>query len=69
MALITIQIRGGQGEGERPLITFTAPVAYQEIEGAQRPVQVAYRLLADAGDGYGCALGAYDCTRPLVIPW
>ena len=45
-------------------VTFTAPIAYQEVEGLRRPVDVAYRL---HGREYGFALGAYDRSRPLVI--
>ena len=45
-------------------ITFTAPLAYQERDGARRPVRVAYR---HGGSEYGFAVGAYDPRLPLVI--
>ena len=45
-------------------IAFTAPVAYQERDGARRPVQVAYR---PEGPEYGFTVGAYDPRLPLVI--
>jgi hypothetical protein len=46
-------------------ITFTAPVAYQVIEGKQQPVSVAYRLLAD--NHYGFKVEKYDHDHELVI--
>lgn len=45
-------------------LTLTRPVAFQEIEGSRRPVQVAYRV---TGDTYTFALGAYDRSHPLVV--
>jgi len=45
-------------------IAFTAPLAYQQIDGERRQVAVNY-VLADGA--YGFALGAYDPTRELVI--
>jgi hypothetical protein len=47
------------------LVTFTAPVAWQEIAGQRQPVQVAYRLAA--ANRYGFTLGAHDATQPVVI--
>ena len=53
--------RTGNGD-----IAFTAPVAFQQIGGARRNVEVAYTL--DAGrQQYGFRLGAYDRSHPLVI--
>ena len=46
-------------------IVFTAPFAYQEFDGARRPVDVAYKLGAD--HHYGFTLGHYDHERLLVI--
>ena len=45
-------------------VTLTAPSAWQDIDGARRPVPVAYTL---AGDRYGFALGDYDRAHPVVI--
>ncbi len=45
-------------------VTFTAPVAWQDIDGARRPVRVAYTL---AGQRYGFALGEHDRAHPVVI--
>lgn len=45
-------------------ITFTTPVAYQERDGARRPVRVAYR---PGGREYGFTVGDYDPRWPLVI--
>jgi len=45
-------------------VTFTAPVAWQDIAGARRPVPVAYTV---AGNRYGFALGDYDRAHPVVI--
>jgi hypothetical protein len=45
-------------------LAFSAPVAYQDLDGGRRPVAVAYRL---EGDGYGFTVGAYDRSAPLVI--
>ncbi|MBN2491390.1 MAG: SBBP repeat-containing protein, partial [Planctomycetes bacterium] len=47
-----------------------APVAWQEIDGERVPVEIAYRLDAEAaGDDaeFGFALGAYDPAHPLVL--
>ena len=56
------------GNGE---IAYTAPVAWQEIEGERQPVAVRYVLLAPENDAteaaYGFALGAYDRAHPLTI--
>ena len=45
-------------------VTFTAPIAYQERDGARQPVDVKYRV---TGRDYRFTVGAYDRTRPLVI--
>jgi hypothetical protein len=45
-------------------IAFSAPIAWQEIAGERRPVDVRYAL---AGKRYGFALGAYDREHPVVI--
>jgi hypothetical protein len=47
-------------------IAFTAPVAFQEVDGVRRDIQVAYALDA-AQHSYGFVVSAYDATRPLVI--
>ena len=56
------------GNGE---VAYTAPVAWQEIEGERQPVEVRYALLApEAGAAeaaYGFSLGAYDRDYPLTI--
>lgn len=46
-------------------IVFTAPEAYQVIDGRRRSVQVAYALRKD--DHYGFSVGDYDRERKLVI--
>ena len=46
-------------------VLLTAPVAYQTVDGARRPVEVAYAL-AD-GNRYGFRLGAHDPDREVVI--
>ncbi|MEW6026300.1 MAG: CFI-box-CTERM domain-containing protein, partial [Planctomycetota bacterium] len=46
-------------------IGFTSPVAYQEINGQRKPVDVSFRLIDKTT--YGFAVGAYDRTLPLVI--
>ena len=45
-------------------VTFSKPVAFQEIDGLRRPVPVAYRIQEK---GYGFAVGAYDKNAPLII--
>lgn len=45
-------------------LMFTAPVAYQEIDGARKTVDIAYRV---TGDQYGFQVGDYDKSRTLVI--
>lgn len=44
---------------------FTAPVAYQLIDGERRPVEVAYALEGD--HRYGFRVGQYDRRHELVI--
>jgi hypothetical protein len=45
-------------------VSFTAPLAWQDIKGERRPVPVAYAL---AGDRYGFHLRDYDPVYPVVI--
>ena len=52
---------GGNGD-----ISYTAPIAWQEFDGARNVVGVGYVLDNDAF-GYGFALAAYDASRPLII--
>jgi hypothetical protein len=49
----------------QPLLSFTAPIAYQEIDGQRNPVQVAYRI--HGTNRYGFTLGKHDATQPVVI--
>ena len=46
------------------IVTFTAPLAYQEKEGRRVPVDVAYTL---RGSEYGFRVGRYDARFPVVI--
>jgi len=55
------QILVATGRGE---VSFTAPIAWQEVAGKQLPIQVSYRL---EGANYGFNLGNYDHSRPVVI--
>jgi hypothetical protein len=52
-------------------LAYTAPVAWQEIGGERRAVEVRYALLEPPAGGeekaYGFALGAYDPQQPLTI--
>lgn len=45
-------------------VTFTVPVAWQDIDGARRPVAVAYAV---AGDRYGFTLGPHNASHAVVI--
>ncbi|MDD4049051.1 MAG: hypothetical protein PHI90_09605, partial [Clostridia bacterium] len=45
-------------------LTFTAPVAYQEINGEMINVPVNYWV---QGTSYGFDVGEYDKTKPLII--
>lgn len=45
-------------------VTFTAPVAWQDIGGDRRPVQVAYAV---KGKSYGFHVGSYDHAYPVLI--
>ncbi len=45
-------------------VSFTAPVAWQDIDGARHSVRVAYEL---AGCRYGFQLGDYNPAYPVVI--
>lgn len=46
-------------------IVFTAPIAYQQVDGERQPVEVAYALSENGH--YGFSLGDYDSRRELVI--
>ncbi|MEW6027296.1 MAG: SBBP repeat-containing protein [Planctomycetota bacterium] len=46
-------------------MNFTRPVAYQEINGMRKPVEVSYRLINP--NTYGFTVGNYDKTLPLII--
>ncbi|MFO1322864.1 MAG: hypothetical protein U1F15_02265 [Burkholderiales bacterium] len=45
-------------------VRFSAPVAWQEIAGERRAVDVRYTI---AGSSYGFALGPHDRAHPVVI--
>ena len=45
-------------------VTYTSPIAWQDIAGVRRPVAVAYTV---ARDRYGFALGAHDRRHAVVI--
>lgn len=49
----------------RGAIRFSAPRAWQDVDGRQRPVEVAYRIVD--GGHYGFTLGAHDPARAVVI--
>jgi hypothetical protein len=53
-----------QGTGPDALV-HEAPAAWQERDGSRRPVEVAFRLIAE--DRFGFAVGAHDPALPLVI--
>lgn len=53
-------------EADNGAITFTKPVAYQEIDGEQRSVEVAYEIMSEANT-YGFSLGEYNRDKALVI--
>jgi hypothetical protein len=57
--------------GERGVLSESAPVAWQEVEGERRSVEVAFSILGanaeTGGSEVGFALGAYDLAQPLVI--
>lgn len=46
-------------------LLFTAPIAYQIVDGSRRPVEVAYAVRE--GGRYGFHVGDYDQRRELVI--
>jgi len=54
-----LEVRTGLGE-----VKYSRPVAYQEVEGKRRYVEVSYRVERNE---YGFKLGAYDRGRELVI--
>ncbi len=45
-------------------VTFTKPVAYQDVDDQRQYVHAAYKV---TGSSYGFTLGDYDKTKPLVI--
>ena len=49
---------------DRGALTFSAPVAFQDIGGHRRAVDVAYAV---SGHTYGFRVGSYDRSRKLVI--
>ena len=46
-------------------LTESAPIAWQEIKGKHKPVQVAFHQYANGELGF--ILGSYDSTHPLTI--
>jgi hypothetical protein len=54
-----LEVRTGLGE-----VKFSRPVAYQEVEGERRYVEVSYQV---DGSDYGFKLGNYERGRDLVI--
>jgi len=46
-------------------IVFTAPIAYQEVGGERKHIEVSYRILDNSS--YGFNIGEYDKSLPLVI--
>jgi len=47
-------------------VRFTAPVAFQTIDGARHDVSVRY-VMKEGSTEYGFAVGEYDASQPLVI--
>ena len=45
-------------------VTFSKPIAYQEIDGKRKSVEVAYRIKQNT---YGFSVGNYDARIPLII--
>lgn len=45
-------------------VEYTAPIAYQDIDGQRVDIPVAYQV---AGTTYGFEVGRYDASQPLVI--
>lgn len=45
-------------------VSFTAPIAWQEIDGLRHPVEVAYAL---SSHRYGFRVGSHDRAHPIVI--
>jgi hypothetical protein len=58
-AELRVRLPGGNVLAER------APVAWQEVEGTSKPVDIAYVLAADGSVSF--SLGAYDTTYPLQL--
>ncbi|MFH0888838.1 MAG: CFI-box-CTERM domain-containing protein [Planctomycetota bacterium] len=57
--------------GELELITsqgntkFTQPIAYQDVDGIRKPIDVSYLIINDST--YGFKVGNYDHSIPLII--
>lgn len=49
---------------KKGVVTFTAPIAYQEINDEKHYIRVTYRV---KGNEYGFTAGEYDRTRELII--
>lgn len=72
---INIQVQGGHLElteaGELAVIneygslSFTRPIAYQDIDGIKTEVEVSYRIMDN--NVYGFSLAAYNPNYPLII--
>ena len=54
-------------ETELGVVRFTAPVAYQEVEGKRIQVPASYRVIDSDNSLYAFEVGEYDSTKPLVI--
>ncbi|KOR29245.1 hypothetical protein TI04_09095 [Achromatium sp. WMS2] len=54
--------------GDKPLVSFTSPIAWQiNTDGTKQAVRVNYRLAGNSRQIYGFSLENYDATRPVFI--
>jgi hypothetical protein len=51
---------------ELGIVRMTKPVAYQEVKGEKKHIQVAYKV-SPGSNTYGFLVGEYDNSKPLII--
>jgi hypothetical protein len=60
-----VVVAGAAGGGQAVTVTEIAPVAWQIINGEQKPVSVSY--FSQPGNTISFMLGSYDASQPLTI--
>ena len=69
-AVETTDAGGLRIETPEGVLEDAPPVAWQEIDGTRRSVEMAFTLAGEAGQGrheFGFRVGSYDRTKPVIL--